>query len=866
MNKNVLLTTLMVLAVGIWSFGQTPNNCTDYTTVGSSSSSYNPGPNAGCTGNVSGQVSGSAGWTGLSCAGTLVSTVTGAPVNCLTLAYTAVNTNDFATITIDNGGGPFTITGVNLGISGNVIGPYNCGGSYGDVSITICSATPFTTVTLTNTGCTSGWVINCAAQTGCGGGGGGGAGADSLTTVCGGTIDLDNLVTGDPGGTWTETTAPPSGQFNIGTGVFDAGAAGVGTYTFEYEVTGGCAGTDIAVMTVEVVAPADATWTPPTGVCANDPDIDLNTLIGGTTGGTWSGTGVTGSMFDPSAGTQTVTYTVGTAPCDDVSAQVINITPALDPSWTSPGTICEADGTIDLNALITGDTGGTWSGTGVTGNTFDPSGLNGAVQVTYTIGAAPCTGVSTQDIIVSPIVDPTWVAPTTLCDVDPLFDLNTTITGSTGGTWSGTGVTGSSFNPASGTQSVTYTVGIPPCEETLTLTVNVGVTPDPSWTAFTVCLNDPMVDLDTTITGDPGGTWSGIGVTGNMFDPSVGPQSITYTVTNGNCSADLSQTITGLNPNISLTSTNATCFGLNDGSASVTTTGGSGNYAYSWNTNPVQTTSSISNIPPGTYTVTVTDLDANCVNIDSVVIISPDSIAINMTGNNACSPMLGSAVANASGGVGGFTYAWNDTINTTANAVSLDSGYAVVTVTDGNGCTGIDSVLIQVFPDPVVTITPDTTIIWGDFFQLNATGGVTYNWSPNDYLDCDDCQNPIAAPDQDITYCVNVVDANGCVKDTCTTIFVEIVCGDVFVPSAFSPNDDGENDFLCVYSDCWENLTFKIYNRWGEVVFTNTTEGVCWDGRKNGVELNSAVFVYTLDGYLINGQPVSQKGNISLIR
>jgi gliding motility-associated-like protein len=675
----------------------------------------------------------------------------------------------------------------------------------------------------------------------------------TTTTACSTDppINLDALITGDTGGTWAGT--------GVTGNTFDPSS---GTQSVTYSSPNGCDST----QTITVIPSSTATWTPPVGVCANDADIDLSTLITGTPGGTWSGTGVTGNMFDPSVGTQTITYTVGTAPCDDVSAQTITVTPALDPSWTNPGTICEADGTIDLNALITGDTGGTWSGTGVTGNTFDPAGLNGPISVTYTIGAAPCTGNSTQDIIVSPIVDPTWVAPTTICDGDPPFDLNTTITGTTGGTWSGLGVNGNLFSSLFGTQTVTYTVGIPPCEETLALTINVGTAPDPAWTAFTVCLNDPMVNLDTTVTGTPGGSWSGTGVSGNMFDPSVGPQSITYTVSSGSCSADLTQTITGLNPNISLTSTNVDCFGQTNGSASVTTTGGSGNYAYSWNTSPVQTTSNVSNLPAGTYTVTVTDLDANCVNIDSVVIVEPDEILITITGSNACAPSLGSANVIATGGVGGFAYAWNDTINTTANATGLDSGYAVVTVTDGNGCFGVDSVLIQTFPEPIVTITPDTTVIYGDFFQLNATGGVSYNWSPSDYLDCDDCPNPIAAPEEDITYCVNVVDANGCVNDTCTTIFVEIVCGDVFVPSAFSPNDDGENDFLCVYSDCWENLTFTIYNRWGEVVFVNSNEGLCWDGTWKGKELNPAVFVYTLTGYLINGQAVDQKGNISLIR
>ena len=93
-----------------------------------------------------------------------------------------------------------------------------------------------------------------------------------------------------------------------------------------------------------------------------------------------------------------------------------------------------------------------------------------------------------------------------------------------------------------------------------------------------------------------------------------------------------------------------------------------------------------------------------------------------------------------------------------------------------------------------------------------------------------------------------------------------IICGDVFVPSAFSPNEDGENDILCVYSDCMENMTFAVYNRWGEKVYETNSMTICWDGTWKGKLLNPAVFAYTLEGSLINGELVQQKGNISLVR
>ena len=95
---------------------------------------------------------------------------------------------------------------------------------------------------------------------------------------------------------------------------------------------------------------------------------------------------------------------------------------------------------------------------------------------------------------------------------------------------------------------------------------------------------------------------------------------------------------------------------------------------------------------------------------------------------------------------------------------------------------------------------------------------------------------------------------------------VIIECGDVFVPSAFSPNNDGENDYLCVYTNCWDQMYIRIFNRWGELVYENSSENICWDGTWKGQKLDPAVFVYTLEGTLINGEQVSKKGNITLTR
>ncbi|KJS07612.1 MAG: hypothetical protein VR77_00005, partial [Flavobacteriales bacterium BRH_c54] len=164
---------------------------------------------------------------------------------------------------------------------------------------------------------------------------------------------------------------------------------------------------DISVTTA--CPTQSAAWTNPSPICAAAGSINLNSLVTGTGGGTWSGTGVSGSTFNPAVGTQSVTYTVGTSPCTQSSTQTITVRPDVNPAWTNPSPICAAAGSINLNSLITGTAGGTWSGTGVSGSTFNPA--SGTQSVTYTVGTAPCQETSTQTITVRPDVNPAWTNP-----------------------------------------------------------------------------------------------------------------------------------------------------------------------------------------------------------------------------------------------------------------------------------------------------------------------------------------------------------------------------------------------------------------------------------------------------------------------
>jgi len=304
---------------------------------------------------------------------------------------------------------------------------------------------------------------------------------------------------------------------------------------------------------LQVVTNAVAIWTAPAALCQNSSSINLNSLLSGTstTGGTWSGTGVSGNMFNPaeSHDLQVVTNAVAT--------------------WTAPAALCQNSSSINLNSLLSGTstTGGIWSGTGVTGNMFNPAGLSGTVTVTYTVGTSPCVATESHDIQVVTNAVATWTAPSALCQNSSSINLNTLLSGTStaGGVWSGTGVTGNMFNPAglSGNISVAYTVGTSPCVATESHDIEVIAASTPTISGS----SSVNAGSTVTLTGTPsGGSWTSEtlsvatvdATSGLVSGVSSGTSLITYTVGCG--SASVTVTVNALSASLSVTPTTLTGF------------------------------------------------------------------------------------------------------------------------------------------------------------------------------------------------------------------------------------------------------------------------------------------------------------------
>src|SRR5579872_1418911 len=133
------------------------------------------------------------------------------------------------------------------------------------------------------------------------------------------------------------------------------------------------------------------------------------------------------------------------------------------------------------------------------------------------------------------------------------------------------------------------------------------------------------------------------------------------------------------------------------------------------------------------------------------------------------------------------------------------------------GCSDTASVTQIIYPAPAATTCCFTVMGIGQSTKLLATGGGTYSWSPAAGLSCTTCPDPLASPTQTTTCTVTITSDSGCVATD--TVTIEVNCGNVFVPDAFSPNADGQNDVLFVRGVCIKDIQFSVFDRWGNQVF-----------------------------------------------
>lgn len=211
-------------------------------------------------------------------------------------------------------------------------------------------------------------------------------------------------------------------------------------------------------------------------------------------------------------------------------------------------------------------------------------------------------------------------------------------------------------------------------------------------------------------------------------------------------------------------------------------------------------------------------------------------------------------------------------LNTLANPVAPLTPYIFTAFDSRTGCPkpSRDTMYVTMLPKIIPSAGRDTVVIINQPLQLNASGGEEYVWSPGTFLSNPNIHNPVAnfsEPSAGLRYKVTVYNVAGCSDTAGISITVFETMPTVFVPTAFTPNNDGLNDVLRPIAVGMKQIdNFSIFNRWGDLVFSTTINGHGWDGRIAGQNQGTNTYVWLVKAVDYLGKPYFQKGTVTLIR
>ena len=550
-----------------------------------------------------------------------------------------------------------------------------------------------------------------------------------------------------------------------------------------------------------------AAWTSPGTVCG-DQLLNLNSYITGTQGGTWSGVGVTDSTFASAGlnGQISITYTVQpVASCDQLpvlsETHIITVVNSPDASWTSPGDQCESGTSIDLATLITGENGGTWSGSGTSGGFFNPSGLSGPVTVTYTIGAGICLDVISNTFNVINLQPLVIAGDSVYCNNDPVTALaSDPQAGATVNWYTDIALTvlegtGSSFTPDAN-QSVSYFAiqtldGCTSEVSSISIEFNSVVAPQGD-TIYQYCEGSLLPVMTVTSPGSIN-WYTDESLTeqvnnGLSFQAQAGQTDYYVTATEGACVSEPLRIVV-----------------VEEGiiTAAITVTGG---------------TSLCPGLP---ITLTSNALDIN-----------------EWTGGTTQETLL---VTTA----GTYVLTREGFCNTALAEVEI-TGLPVSAIFTTDQDSGY--VTLPVFVDQNSINAEECSWFLNDSaFDFPATSILNFT-EPGDYVLKLKCSN-----------------STGCVDSSSKTIKVISDILALEVPNVFSPNGDFINDLFQVNYNAVKTFNATVFNRWGKVLYQwdNVTTG--WDGSFNGQKATDGVYFYVINGTDIKDVAFEEKGTVTLV-
>lgn len=673
-------------------------------------------------------------------------------------------------------------TSNNINCTGNSIGsidvtptggtsPYSYQWSNGSTqqNITNLSANTYTVTVTDANGCTDQLSVAVTQPSGS---------LDATNTV------VNLLCFGDSNGsidvTASSGTPPYTYSWSTGSTAEDISGLTAGTYTVTVTDNNGCSLTN-SIFVTQPNAPLSASISNTAVDCfGNATGSTSLTVNGGTTNYSysWSNGSTSQNLSAITSGTYTVTVTDANGCTTQVQTNVTEPAQALSITATTTNLNCHDIEDGEVVTTVTGGTAGysySWS----TGSN-DPSISNlstGNYTVTVT-DANGCTASQNYSLnYTAPILLSSATFSDVLCHGDSTGMIDLSHTGGSGPylyKWSNNDATQDLNFLVAGTYSVTVT-DANGCTTTLTQVIsqparalNSSYNIDP-----VLCYGDSSGIIDYSING---GTqaysfmWSNGSNLEDLQNLTSGIYTVTVTDANG-CSVIDSITIP--QPAAPLTSSfnvmNVACYGGNNGDIQTTINGGVSPYTYSWGN--LGSAANINNLSAGTYALQVID-NNGCMLNDYITITepaaplttSPSLVNIDCYGNGN-----GSADLNTSGGTAPYTFAWSDG-STQGTITGITSGTYTYLVTDNNGCTLTDSIVINQ-PAAALSITSNVTPIlcFGDStgsIDLNVNGGTpSYSYLWNDGTTNQDLTNMVAG-----TYTITVTDYNNCSSTQSFTI------------------------------------------------------------------------------------------------
>jgi gliding motility-associated-like protein len=315
---------------------------------------------------------------------------------------------------------------------------------------------------------------------------------------------------------------------------------------------------------------------------------------------------------------------------------------------------------------------------------------------------------------------------------------------------------------------------------------------------------------------------------------------------------------------VNTSSSNATCFGSNNGSANIIASGGTGVYNYSWFPGGY-TVPNVNNLGAGTYTVTTTDPNTSCTNITTVSISQPADFALTTSSTNStCGNPNGSATVSVNG-TSTYAYYWNSTPSqNTPVAANLSPGQYTVTVTNNASCTKTGTVTVTSIDNlnadfSASTLTGEAPL--NIFFTNNSIGATSYIWSFGD-SETSILTDPSHVLTSTGTFTVILVSSNSTCLDTAqVTVFIDEHL-QYFIPNVFTPNGDMDNDIFTLNGSGMKSFSGNIFNRWGTKVFEWNDPKGGW----NGENQPDGVYYYTIEFMNNSGELKSLTGFITLLR